>query len=81
MRDKRLGLLKHCILESKKYTAGDVRILWRQKMVAHKGKKVGWYDGEVFKTATIAKEFQAEVEQLLESWIAKRRQDPETDTE
>ena len=79
--DKKLGLLKHLMVESKKFQDGQVKIIWNQRVVALGNKRVAWFEGEQFVASKSAKEFLTEMEKLLKEWIDKRSTHLETDSE
>ena len=81
-RDKRLGLLKHIMLESGEFEDTDVKIRWRQKMLVLREKKVAWYDADdVFRMTKRVKQFECDLNESLEKWVKKKKREPETDSD
>ena len=81
IRDKRLGFIKHCMMETGKYDDTEVKILWRKQMVTLRQKKVAWYENDQIQMTKAATNVEQKVEEALRKWIAKRSKDPETDSD
>ena len=82
-REKHLGLVKHFMMRSGDYSAGDVKIVWPRKLVTLKGRKVAWFnDSQEMQMTKAAKQHDAEIKAALKEWVDKRsRKDPETDSD
>ena len=85
VRDKRLGLIKHHMLALEEFKDVDIQIKWRKKMVTMKSggkeRKIAWYENDEIKMTAAAGKVEHVVNQSLKKWVAKRSNDPETDSD
>ena len=79
--DKKLGLMKHLMVESKKFPEGQVKIIWNQRAVALGSKRVAWFEGDKFVTSKSAKQFVTQMETILKGWIGKRSRELDAESE
>lgn len=82
IRDKRLGYVKHFLIEKVGKSSEDVRILWPKLIVTVNHKKVAWYDDDnEMQMTKIAKAVKEDVDKAMEKWIEKRSKEPATDSD
>ena len=72
-RDKRLGIVKHVLIENKGFDAKHVRIDWDRGFVKVRGTKMASVsDTADCDLANEVQDIKPKVDELMKAWLAKR---------